>query len=271
MYKKNYAVRIELLKHIQTKNNRKITKSNWSEKQLASLLWYKLKNPKVKLNNAETKIYFFFYNNKVYCTKELGIIDDKFHDRRAHLRPIHHSGSLHPKVARALVNLLGITKKDVLLDPFCGTGGFLIEGGRMGIEVKGYDINWKMVYGCSKNLDAYKVNKYDIMKKDALEMNEKIKYIITDFPYGLNSTIVAQDKSLISLKGSREGTIKSIELFYLDFLKKVKRLLQKKAVIIFPSFVEYKKLLRKSKLKKEKEFTIYIHKSLSRKIVLLKP
>ena len=46
--------------------------------------------------------------------------------------------------------------------------------------------------------------------------------------------------------------------------------MKKKAVIVFPDFVNYRKLLKKAGFKIEKEFEQYIHRSLSRKVVKVK-
>ncbi len=44
---------------------------------------------------------------------------------------------MSPKLARCMVNLTGVKENDLVLDPFCGTGGILIEAGIMGARVIG--------------------------------------------------------------------------------------------------------------------------------------
>ncbi len=46
--------------------------------------------------------------------------------RKVTHRPFSLPISLHPKLARALVNLARVPMGGVLLDPFCGTGGILL-------------------------------------------------------------------------------------------------------------------------------------------------
>ena len=132
--------------------------------------------------------------------------------------------------------------------------------------------------GCKENLKYFKIKKYKIENKNALDINGRFDYVITDLPYGLNSNVYlkSSSKSLknksntINLKINKKDAIKNIEQFYLEFLKKLRKKLKNKAVIIFPSYVNYKKLLKIAKFKIEKEFEIYVHRSLTRKIVKIR-
>ncbi|MFH1324651.1 MAG: hypothetical protein ABIH64_05350, partial [Nanoarchaeota archaeon] len=99
-------------------------------------------------------------------------------------------------------------------------------------------------------------------------------YIVSDLPYGLNTSIWVkkgnENKKLSLKQKDKKQRIKNIEEFYLKFLKILKKILKKKAVIIFPNYVNYKSLIKKANLKIEKEFSQFIHGSLTRKIVVLK-
>jgi tRNA (guanine10-N2)-dimethyltransferase len=67
---------------------------------------------------------------------------------RAFSRPI----SLHPKFARALVNLSRVPMAGTVLDPFCGTGGVILEAAAMGMRPIGSDRDRKMVAGTRASL-----------------------------------------------------------------------------------------------------------------------
>ncbi len=263
---------------INAKSNKNFKNKNikkYSEKELAKHVWRSVQNPKVNLENPKTKIGLFFSGDNVYCG--LGIFEnnENLESRKSHLRPFPNPSSLHPKLARALVNISGIRENNSLLDPFCGTGGFLIEAGLMGIKSVGYDISRNMADGCKANLKYFKIKDYKIINRNALNIDKKIDYVITDLPYGLNSNVYLEfsKKSLknqsnkINLKTNKKGQIKNIENFYLKFLKKLRKVLKKKAVIIFPSYVNYKKLIKNSGFKVEREFSVYVHRSLTRKVV----
>src|SRR5207245_3225106 len=53
--------------------------------------------------------------------------------------------SLHPKFARALVNLARVPMAGTVLDPFCGTGGVLLEAMQLGLRGVGLDRGEGMV------------------------------------------------------------------------------------------------------------------------------
>jgi tRNA (guanine10-N2)-dimethyltransferase len=108
--------------------------------------------------------------------------------RKAAHRPFFSPISLGPKLARAMVNLSGCGGRATVLDPFCGTGGILIEAGSMGLRVVGSDVDWRMVEGCQKNLEHYgtrgKVFKADIGEVAPLLGERMVDAIVTDLPYG---------------------------------------------------------------------------------------
>jgi len=162
-----------------------------------------------------------------------------FLQRKPHMRPFMHPSSLDPKLAKAMVNMLGISNGTVM-DPFCGSGGLLIEAGLMGFRVVGYDIEKKMLQGCEKNLKHYGIKDYQLKLKNALTM-DKYKHIVTDMPYGRNTKDI--DNSL-----------------YKEFFK---RLNAKKAVIGLPSTV------RIPKNGIEREFIVPLHKTLKKRIVVI--
>ena len=269
IYKDNFCLRVHYLGAV--KNNQV-----FSERNLAGYIWRSLQKPKVNLENSKTEIDLFFYKNKVYCGLSIYKNKEDFEQRKSHLRPFPHSSSLHPKLARALVNITGIKENEILLDSFCGTGGFLIEAGLMNIKCIGYDIYKILINGCKRNLDYFKIRNYRLRNKNALTINDKFDYFVTDLPYGLNSNVLMKyEKDLwknhrINKKIQKKGFIKNLEKFYLEFLRNLREKLTKKAVIVFPSYVNYKKLLKQAQFKIEKEFSNYVHRSLTRKIVKIR-
>ena len=263
IYKDNFCLRIS--KKISLKRN--FFAKNFFERDLAKYIWHAVKNPKVNLENPKTRIDLFFIGDNVYCGLLVNELHNNFNSRKAHLRPFHHPSSLHPKIARALINLTGAKENECVLDPFCGSGGILIEAGLMGINVVGYDVDKKMIEGCQKNLQYFNIKKYEIFNADALKISKKFDYIVTDLPYGLNSNLYAQLEK-INIK-INESNKKKLEHFFLVFLKRLKKIYIKKAVIVFPDFVDYRRIIKQSRLKLKNEFYFYVHKNLSRKAVVL--
>jgi tRNA (guanine10-N2)-dimethyltransferase len=133
--------------------------------------------------------------DKFYFGVNLHHIDRKsFETRVPQNRPYFSPVSLHPKYARALVNLGRIQPGDIILDPFCGTGGILIEAGLIGIEVIGSDISENMVEGCKKNLEWAGLSNFSIFQSDVGDIDEVIDdpgyidAVVTEPPYGRAAT-----------------------------------------------------------------------------------
>ncbi len=113
-----------------------------------------------------------------------------FNLRRPRRRPFFHPSAMDPITARVMVNLSRVSIGDLLLDPFCGTGSILIEGGLIGCKILGGDINPIMVKGCRLNLEYYGLRNYVLIVHDARKRAfTKVDSIVTDPPYGrLTST-----------------------------------------------------------------------------------
>jgi len=150
------------------------------------------KNNKVNLTKPDNEIRVFITDTRVYVSKKITAIDrNQYEKRKAQFRPYFLPISLHPKIARALVNLSCIKTNETLLDPFCGTGGILLEAGLIGAKVIGSDIEEKMIQGCKKTLDFYKIPDYKLYCVDVGDLTKHIKNVdavVTDFPYGKATT-----------------------------------------------------------------------------------
>ncbi len=197
----------------------------------------------------------FGLEKRLGLTKEINDVKlskKGFLARRAHLLPEGHPTSLHPKLARALVNLTGAKRGETILDPFCGAGGILIEAGLIKMKVVGFDIDLIMLRRAKINFDYLKINNYELKQKDAVTLSKHYDYVVTDLPYGKNSKL--SEKDLMNL--------------YLKFFKVLKKIKVKKAIVGLPDFVNYKKLVKEAKLKIKKEFDWYLHKSLTKKILV---
>jgi len=218
-----------------------------SEKALASCVWNKVTKPKVNLTDAKTKVIIIVTKKNCHVGTLLWKNRKEYLKRKPHLRPGLHPTSLSPKLARACVNLLG--GKGTIVDPFCGTGGLLIEAGLMGLPVVGYDISQDMLKRARTNMQHFRIKRFRLEKRNAVHLDKRYKFYATDLPYGKNTRNI--DNELYSRFLAALGKIKSA-----------------RAVLIFPDYAKYKSLL--NRLKILAEFTVYIHKSLSKRIVLLK-
>ncbi|KAA8921914.1 MAG: TIGR01177 family methyltransferase [Thermoplasma sp.] len=112
----------------------------------------------------------------------------QFMERKAPRRPFFSPVSMDPKYARFLVNTAHVRENEVILDPFCGTGGILIEAALMGIKVIGNDISLSMAVGARTNLKHFHIDSFQVYSMDISQLQlSRIDGIATDMPYGRNS------------------------------------------------------------------------------------
>jgi tRNA (guanine10-N2)-dimethyltransferase len=150
------------------------------------------KDRKVALTNPDIELRALLTDTIAYVgMKKAEVNTSHFQQRRGHLRPFLSPVTMHPKIARALVNLSSVKKNQVLLDPFCGTGGILIEAGLLGVRVIGSDIEQKMIDGCRKNLEFYNLSQYQLYRVDIGGISQHVRSVdavVTDFPYAKATT-----------------------------------------------------------------------------------
>jgi tRNA (guanine10-N2)-dimethyltransferase len=195
----------------------------------------------VDLENPEDELAVYRKGDEYILGEIVEDIDRGLFEKRSNeKRPFSSPVSLDPVTARLLVNLSGIEPCGKLLDPFCGTGGILIEAGLCGVAVHGRDASQEMVSGSRKNLEEYGIINHDIRHAEVSKSGEDVEEfdaVVTDLPYG---------------KASKE-TGEPVE----EFLK-----LLDSGV---PSVFMYNK---ESFDGLEPEFEIYVHKNLTRYIYL---
>ncbi len=120
-------------------------------------------------------------------------------ERAVKNRPFFMPTSIHPKIAKALMNCVLLRKGQRLLDPFCGTGGILIEGALLGAEVFGCDIDPKMVRGTEENLEHYVPSYRGEVREMSFDLvrdyfPEKFNAVVTDPPYGHSTRLSEGDR-----------------------------------------------------------------------------
>ncbi len=213
-------------------------------------------NPKVDLENADVEFYFFFKdeNNFSFCEKIYQNNKDYLR-RMPKLRPVVMPYTLKSDMARAAINLLGL-KKGVVMDPFCGIGGILLEAKDMKFEIIANDISWNDLKYFKENFKHYFPNeKYHRTLADCKTLFLKansVDGIVTDIPYGKSSRKLGLD-------------------LYEDFLKSAKVYLKKNArmIVIFANFVDFKRIALKY-FEEEIQIDQHINRSMTRHILVLK-
>lgn len=215
------------------------------EKELAPYIWDALKNPQVSMK-AKTQFWFYFVEDKIICGKKIYQRQEKFQKRRPDLRPGFFPISLKPKLARAIVNLSGV-KKGTIWDPFCGTGGILLEASLMDLKAIGTDIDPMMIRAAKKNFEHYE-SKAKIYEADARKEKVKCSAIVCDPPYGRRASTKKED----------------VETLYEDFLSHVYPFIDT-VVLMAPNTIKFK-----TKYTCAWQTEEFVHGSLTRKIMILK-
>jgi tRNA (guanine10-N2)-dimethyltransferase len=209
-----------------------------------------LKHPKIAFMGFLTSEKF------VLGRSLLEVKRSRFAARKPHMRPYFHPSSLSPLLSSTLCNICGITRGKNVLDPFCGTGGILIEAGLLGANVYGIDIDESMVQGTRENLSHFGI-KGNITKGDAtnLDMDKKYDIVITDPPYGRASTTMGREVTTLY-----EKAVKSIY----TILKEGGT-----ACIISPETIPLEEIAVNVGFIISEIHHLRVHKSLTRKIVIL--
>lgn len=168
----------------------------FSKKELEQELGRKLGTDenRVDLENPSTEYRAYFRDEEILLGE---LVDDiprgLFERRKNQNRPFSSPVSLDPVTARVLVNLSEVPPGGNILDPFCGTGGILLEAGLCGIGVHGLDVQEEMVEGCRENLEWSGIITHDIRAGDVREaeniFDRKFDAVVTDVPYGKASKI----------------------------------------------------------------------------------
>ena len=163
----------------------------------------------VDLENPEKTFKAYILDEKIILGELVEDIDrGLFMKRKNQERPFSSPVSLDPVLARVLFNLSGVSAGEHLLDPFCGTGGILIEAGLCGIGVHGRDISEEMIEGAEENLENYGIISHDLKQSSVEEASELDPFdvLVTDLPYGRSSkTTESAVENFVDLVESFDG------------------------------------------------------------------
>ncbi|MBQ6813486.1 MAG: TIGR01177 family methyltransferase [Methanobrevibacter sp.] len=241
----NFAVRVKRF----TKNIDTVA----TERKIGGLILNSTENISVNLSNPKSFIRVVSYKNTIYLAYAKYELNKKyFEDMKPHKRPFFHPGCMSPKLARCMVNLSRVREGDLVLDPFCGTGGILMEAGLIGAKVVGCDIDWKMKQGTATNLEYigitdYKTHVVDIRE---MEMYEEADAVVTDPPYGISTTTCGEGASGI----------------FTEFLESIEHSMKKDALLVMasPDSLDVDSIFKEVGFVLLERYSIKMHKSLTR-------
>ena len=140
----------------------------------------------VDLVRAKKPLLGVLYNGKFLLgLEEYRREAGTFASRRPRRRPVFHPSTMQPKLARCMVNLARPSRGDLILDPFCGVGGLLIEASLIGCRCLGSDIGLRKVRDSTTNMKYFGLDPLGMVLADARSLPfREVKAIATDPPYG---------------------------------------------------------------------------------------
>jgi len=243
--------------------------------------------------------------------------DSDWKSRAAPLRPFFKPISLDARLARAMVNLAhpdsaprsrqspaslqalsptssseqnqvveGEKNRISLVDPFCGTGGLLLEAALLGIPTLGADLDSRMVAGTEENLlwlrhnfDAENCVTLETADALSLKLSVPAKGFVFDPPYGRNSW--RSDESLALFVGAlaccRDNSTADSRLVTLlpwppeqiEAMRRGEFLPEKSLLCLGIAWPGLKAMIRGTGWAVLAQIPISIHSSLSRLLVVL--
>jgi tRNA (guanine10-N2)-dimethyltransferase len=187
--RKRYLVRARRIKDASFR-------TDYVEHEVGRVLFQK--GYKADMKDPEMVLRAIISTGKIILGLEAARVDrGSFEARRPHLKPFFHPGVLMPRMARSLINLSQARAGDLLLDPFAGTGGILIEACLIDIAGVGIEVQTRLVQGALCNLDGLDCQ---LISGDAKRLpfhNSSFHAAVLDTPYGRSAKILATSKELL--------------------------------------------------------------------------
>lgn len=226
-------------------------KNPCSQREFETLIGTMIDGP-VALDAPMAEYRAVLSEDRCYFGKVLFRIDRGAYDKRnPGKRFFFHPGVMMPRMARTLINISCSRPGDRVLDPFCGTGGMLIEAEMLGMQTVGSDFDPMMVHGSFQN-----VHNTDLMLADATHLpleSSSVDAVVSDLPYGQSVCIKKTD---------------TMSNLYADCIKEIHRVLKSghRAVIVTHKDISdlvapCMKILQRHEQR--------VHKSLTRRILVL--
>jgi tRNA (guanine10-N2)-dimethyltransferase len=248
----SFAVRIKRVKDYASNID-----SMTLERKLGEFILNKTAKINVNLENP-TKTFVGILTDKkfIFGVKIADISPKPFIERRPKKKPFFHPSAMQAKLARCMVNLAKPKKGEIVFDPFCGTGGILIEAELVGCRVLGLDIQRHMVRGSLKNMAYFSIKPEGVMVADARKPPvTKIDCVVTDPPYG---------KSATTMRRTTRQIVEEVLMAVHDMLGKGRRV-----CMAAPKTLNIGEIATALGYKHLHSHFVYIHRSLTREIAIL--
>ncbi|MFX0091800.1 MAG: hypothetical protein ACFFBD_08555 [Candidatus Hodarchaeota archaeon] len=258
-----FSVRFRLIgKFLQSTKDIKSKHGEYAAKLGAKIL-HSYPFLSVDLSAPMVEIEVLITSNKVYCGKILFKVNrSRIKTRTPSQRIFFHPASMNPFIVRAMLNLSNLKEDNQVFDPFVGAGGVALEALDMGMKVLCGEINPKMLYGARVNVEQFfkkeSIKRFKRILLDATAIplqTETIQAIVTDPPYGINASLGGKQIENLLEKAIHESY---------RVLKLGGRL-----IMCAPLDVPLEDYAKKTGFKEIRKINWYVHRSLTRKILVL--
>lgn len=225
------------------------------ERRLGEIVYEGLRRrAQVNLTRPDVTIQGIVTHSRFYVGETAGVVPRGAYDRRRpRTRPFFKPGVLSPRIARTFVNLARTKSDDIFLDPFAGTGGFLVEACHVCRYAVGSELDRIMIGGARRNLQSYGFSNWDLIRADVYYPPIRhAQTIATDPPYGIaTSTKHRQTRAIVKA-----------------LLEKARAILPTGHFVAFavPSTLEIGSLLDGAGFNEVEQHSMRVHKSLTRVI-----
>jgi tRNA (guanine10-N2)-dimethyltransferase len=228
------------------------------EREIGRVIYQAVRGTRANLKNPRKTFFGILSDGEfIFGLRAVEIKAGEFAKRGPPRTVFTHSAAMPPKIARCMVNLARPRAGDLVLDPFCGTGSFLVEAGLIGCRVVGSDVKRRMIMGSVQNLSACGVEPEGLFVADAWVPpipSDSIKCVVTDPPYGTSTTTLGL------------GTSEVFERFFSaagNYLKRGGRV-----CLAAPKTIKVSQIAGDMGFKHEESHFIYIHRRLTREIAV---
>jgi tRNA (guanine10-N2)-dimethyltransferase len=247
----SFAVRVRRVEGAAPEIDRVELEGNLGEHILKTV-----KTSRVNLSNPQKTFFGVLTDNHfIFGLKTAEIIPKPFLKRGPRRKPFFHPTAMPAKLSRTMVNLAQPKRGNLLLDPFCGTGGMLVEAGLIGCRVVGFDAKPHMLRGGLQNLRHFGTELEGLAIADArYPPVARVDCIATDPPYGRSASTLGTHTRLI------------VE----DFLSGVCEVLARGAKICMasPQTVKIGETAEAAGFKHLESHFVFVHGSLTREVVV---
>ncbi|MGA1822201.1 MAG: hypothetical protein ACMUIG_06720 [Thermoplasmatota archaeon] len=181
--------------------------------------------------------------------------------RRGSHMPFQRPVVMDPRLARAMVNLSGLSPGSTFLDPFMGPGGLIIEGGELGLKGIGIERDPAIFRGALQNIrETGHASGINAILGDSRKIGcdpdlpdlSGIDGIITDPPFGRSAGTMGVDPD---------------RLLH-DVLGATRKYLKKGSPLVLDAG-DPEKIRNISGFRLESQYSVRVHKSLTRYVALL--